>query len=107
LDDLVEGMIRMMNCDDGFTGPVNLGNPDEFTIQELADLTLELTKSKSRIVRRPLPPDDPVRRRPDITLASRHLNWRPTVTLREGLPRTIEWFRSIDLVRFRPPTPNY
>jgi UDP-glucuronate decarboxylase len=106
-DDLVEGMIRMMNGPDDFLGPVNLGNPDEFTIRQLADLVLEQTGSKSKLVYKPLPADDPTRRRPDITLAKRHLGWQPKVPLREGLARTIEWFRSIDLADYRPPTPNY
>jgi UDP-glucuronate decarboxylase len=106
-DDLVEGMIRMMNGPDDFVGPVNLGNPDEFTIAELAELVLELTGSKSKLVREPLPADDPVRRRPDITLAREKLSWQPTIKLREGLAKTIEWFHSIDLGHYRPPTPNY
>jgi UDP-glucuronate decarboxylase len=106
-DDLVEGMIRMMNGPDDFLGPVNLGNPDEFTIRQLADLVLEQTGSKSKLVYKPLPADDPTRRRPDITLAKRHLGWQPKVPLVEGLARTIEWFRSIDLADYRPPTPNY
>ena len=106
-DDLVEGLIRMMNGPDDFIGPVNLGNPGEFTILELAELTRELTGSKSRLVYRPLPADDPTQRQPDITLAGKHLGWKPTVPLREGLATTIEWFRSIDLSHYRPPTPNY
>jgi len=106
-DDLVEGMIRMMNGPDDFLGPVNLGNPDEFTIRQLADLVLEQTGSKSKLVYKPLPADDPTRRRPDITLAKRHLGWQPKVPLVEGLARTIEWFRSIDMADYRPPTPNY
>jgi UDP-glucuronate decarboxylase len=110
-DDLVEGMIdgliRLMASPDDFTGPVNLGNPGEFTIRQLAELTLELTGSKSPLVERPLPVDDPERRRPDITLAKRHLGWEPTVPLREGLGRTIDWFRSVKLSDFRAPTPNY
>ncbi len=106
-DDLIEGMIRMMNGPDDFVGPVNLGNPDEFTIRELAELVLEMTGSKSKLVHRPLPADDPTRRRPDITLAKKHLNWQPTIPLREGLQRTIEWFSSIDLADYRPPTPNF
>lgn len=106
-DDLVEGIIRMMNGAGSFTGPVNLGNPNEFTIRELADLTLELTASKSRLVFEPLPQDDPARRRPDISLAKKHLDWQPSVPLREGLARTIGWFRSIDFGSYRPPTPNY
>ena len=105
-DDLVEAIIRMMNTD-GITGPVNIGNPTEFTIKELAELVVELTGSKSPLVYEPLPPDDPTRRQPDITLARRHLGWEPTTTLREGLTRTLEWFRSIDLTTYRPPTPNF
>jgi UDP-glucuronate decarboxylase len=106
-DDLIEGMIRMMNGPDDFVGPVNLGNPDEFTILELAELVLELTGSKSKLVREPLPADDPVRRRPDIALAKARLSWQPSVKLRDGLQRTIEWFRSIDVSQYRPPTPNF
>ncbi len=106
-DDLIEGMIRMMNGPDDFIGPVNLGNPDEFTIKELAELVLELTGSKSKLIYEPLPEDDPTRRRPDITLAQERLNWRPTTKLREGLQKTIEWFRSIDISHYRAPTPNY
>ncbi len=106
-DDLVQGLIRMMDATDDFTGPVNLGNPDEFKISELADLVLNLTNSKSKIVQRPLPDDDPTRRRPDIRLASERLDWQPTTGLQEGLEKTIEWFRAINLAHFRPPTPNY
>ncbi len=106
-DDLIEGMIRMMNGADDFIGPVNLGNPGEFTIRELANLVLQMTGSKSKLVHMPLPADDPTKRRPDITLAKKHLNWEPKVDLREGLAKTIAWFRSIDLSDYRPPTPNY
>lgn len=106
-DDLVEGMIRMMNGPDDFIGPVNLGNPDEFTIRQLADLVLEQTGSKSKLVYRPLPTDDPTRRKPDITLAKQRLGWSPKVPLAEGLKRTIAWFRSIDPADYRPPTPNF
>jgi len=106
-EDLVEGIIRMMNGPDDFVGPVNLGNPDEFTIRELAELTIDLTGSKSKIVNEPLPADDPTRRRPDIKLAKDHLDWEPKIKLREGLAKTIEWFQSIDLSAYRPPTPNY
>ncbi len=106
-DDLVEGLIRMMNGPDDFHGPVNLGNPNEFTIAELARWTLELTGSSSRIVHKPLPADDPVRRQPDITLARQRLGWEPRVPLREGLQRTIDWFRTINVAEYRPPTPNY
>lgn len=106
-DDLIEGMIRMMDGSDDFVGPVNLGNPEEFTILELAQLVIELTGSRSKLVHQPLPVDDPMQRRPDITLAKKHLNWSPTILLREGLLKTIEWFRSIDMNHYRPPTPNY
>lgn len=106
-DDLIEGMLRMMQTPDDFIGPVNIGNPDEFTILELAELVLELTGSRSKLVRNPLPADDPKQRQPDINLASSRLGWRPTVALREGLTRTIEWFRSIDMGHYRPPTPNF
>lgn len=106
-DDLVEGMIRMMDAPDDFPGPVNLGNPAEFTIKEVAELVIELTGSQSRIVYLPRPADDPERRRPDITLARTRLGWEPKVPLREGLAQTIAWFRSIDMAHYRPPTPNY
>ena len=106
-DDLIEGILRMMDAADNFIGPVNLGNPQEFTILELAKLVLELTGSRSKLVFRPLPVDDPTQRQPDITLARKHLDWCPVVPLREGLARTVEWFRSIDISQYRPPTPNY
>ena len=106
-DDLIEGMIRMMNGPDDFVGPVNIGNPGEFTIRQLAELTLELSGSKSQLIEKPLPVDDPERRRPDITLAKEKLGWEPKVPLREGLAKTIDWFRSVKLEHFRAPTPNY
>jgi UDP-glucuronate decarboxylase len=106
-DDLIEGIIRMMHGPDDFHGPVNIGNPGEFTIRQLAELTIRLTGSKSSLVERPLPQDDPERRRPDITLAQTKLGWQPTVPLEEGLARTIDWFRSVKLADFRAPTPNY
>jgi len=106
LDDMVEGMIRMMNGPDDFIGPVNLGNPEETTIRKLAELVLELTGSRSKISFHPAPADDPKQRRPDITLARNKLGWQPVVSLPEGLQRTIAWFRSIDLSHYRPPTPN-
>jgi UDP-glucuronate decarboxylase len=105
-DDLVDAMIRMMNTE-GFTGPVNIGNPDEYTIRQLAELILELTQSRVEIRHLPLPSDDPTRRQPDITLARSKLGWNPTTPLREGLTKTIEWFRSIDIDSYRPPTPNF
>ena len=108
VDDLINGMIAMMNNDLDFIGPVNLGNPNEFTIRELAELVVEIAGSSSKIVdARALPEDDPLQRRPDIFLASEKLNWEPTVQLREGLEKTIAWFKSIDLSHFRAPTPNY
>ena len=106
-DDLVDGIIEMMNGPDDFIGPVNLGNPHEFTILQLAEVIIKLTDSKSKIIKKSLPKDDPVRRRPDITLAKQKLSWEPTVLLEEGLMKTIEWFRSINLDDFRAPTPNY
>ncbi len=92
VDDLVEGMYRMMNSRDGFTGPVNLGNPGEFTMLELADKILELTGSKSKLVYRPLPQDDPMQRKPVIDLAEKELGWKPEIMLEEGLKRTIAYF---------------
>jgi UDP-glucuronate decarboxylase len=95
VDDLVEGMVRMMDAED-FTGPVNIGNPGEFTMLELAELVIRLTGSASRIVFRPLPTDDPRQRRPDITLACNRLNgWQPLVPLEEGLRPTIDYFRQV------------
>jgi UDP-glucuronate decarboxylase len=95
VDDLIEGMIRMMNTREDFTGPVNLGNPVEFTIRELAEKVIQLTNSTSKIVRMPLPPDDPAQRQPDIRLAKKELNWEPKIPLEEGLKKTIEYFASI------------
>jgi UDP-glucuronate decarboxylase len=92
VDDLVEGFIRLMATPDDFTGPVNLGNPGEFTILELAEKVIALTNSKSGILFRPLPADDPVQRQPDITLARSSLGWEPTVPLDKGLERTVEYF---------------
>ncbi|ACG58292.1 NAD-dependent epimerase/dehydratase [Hydrogenobaculum sp. Y04AAS1] len=94
IDDMVDGIIKMMNSPKGFTGPVNLGNPGEFSILELAEMILKLTKSKSKIVFKPLPQDDPKQRQPDITLAKSRLNWEPKVPLQEGLIKTIEYFKA-------------
>ncbi len=94
VDDLIEGMLRMMENPQGFIGPVNLGNPEEFTIRELAEKVLEKIPTSSRLVYRPLPSDDPTLRRPDITLAGRELGWAPTIALSEGLDRTIAYFRT-------------
>ena len=95
VDDLVEGMIRLMATPEDFTGPVNIGNPNEFTILELAEKVIRLTGSKSKIVRMPLPPDDPSQRQPDIALAKRVLGWEPKIQLEEGLMKTIGYFRSV------------
>ena len=92
VNDLIEGMIRMMNSRDGFTGPVNIGNPGEFTMLELAQKIIDLTGSSSKIVFEPLPQDDPMQRRPVIDLAKKELSWEPTVNLEEGLKKTIAYF---------------
>jgi len=92
VSDMIDGMIRMMNCQ-GFTGPVNLGNPVEFSIKHLAELVLEMTGSRSVITYKPLPEDDPVQRRPDISLAKERLGWKPGVALEKGLKATIEYFK--------------
>ena len=95
VDDLIEGMVRMMNSRDGFTGPVNIGNPGEFTIKELAEIVIELTGTGSKLVYEPLPSDDPTQRKPLIDLAKKELNWEPHIQLREGLKRTIEYFSKV------------
>ncbi|RZB29836.1 MAG: UDP-glucuronate decarboxylase [Desulfobacteraceae bacterium Eth-SRB1] len=92
VDDLIEGFVRMMNGPDDFIGPVNMGNPDEFTILELAQKIMEITGSKSKIIFKPLPQDDPMQRRPDISLAKEKLKWQPAVKLDQGLKKTIEYF---------------
>ena len=93
VDDLVEGLVRLMAAPDTATGPVNLGNPVEFTIRELAEAVLAQTGSRSKLVFKPLPTDDPKQRCPDITLAGELLDWRPTVALEDGLARTIDYFK--------------
>lgn len=105
--DLIDGLVRLMENEDGFVGPVNLGNPNEFTIKELADTIWDILGKEPKYAYRPLPVDDPCRRQPDITIAKEKLHWEPKIQLREGLARTIEWFRSINLDDFRAPTPNY
>ncbi|MEB2779088.1 UDP-glucuronic acid decarboxylase family protein [Algoriphagus persicinus] len=95
VDDNIEGMYRLMNSRDGFTGPVNIGNPGEFTMLELAQQIIELTNSKSKMIFMPLPQDDPMQRRPVIDLAKKELDWEPTVQLREGLVKTIAYFESV------------
>jgi UDP-glucuronate decarboxylase len=95
VDDLIDGMVRMMNTPQGFYGPLNLGNPVEFTIRELAEKVLSLTGSKSRIERKPLPQDDPRQRQPDIALAKGKLDWQPKVALDDGLKETVRYFRDL------------
>ena len=95
IDDLLEGLIKLMDTPDSFTGPVNLGNPVEFTIISLAEMIVKMTGSKSKIVYLPLPEDDPRQRKPDISLAMKELEWQPTIRLETGLGKTIEYFRSI------------
>ncbi len=95
VDDLIEGMVRMMNSRDGFTGPVNIGNPGEFTMLELAKKIVEKTGSSSKITYKPLPQDDPTQRRPAIELAKKELDWEPTISLDDGLEKTIEYFRTV------------
>ncbi len=107
VDDLINGIMAMMNGPDEFIGPVNLGNPGEFTIKQLAELVIELTGTKSKIVYRPATPDDPKQRKPVIDLAKGKLGWEPQIQLREGLSRTIAYFKSVDMNKFRAPTPNY
>ena len=94
VEDLIEGFIKLMDSPDDFTGPVNLGNPTEFSILELAQKIIELTNSKSKIIFKPLPSDDPKQRRPDISLAKEKLNWTPKLDVQEGLKKTIEYFRN-------------
>ena len=95
VDDLIEGMIRMMNGPDDFVGPVNLGTSDEFSILDLAKMIIKLTGSQSKITFKPLPQDDPLQRKPDITLAKQRLDWEPKLGLEEGLKKTIDYFKGI------------
>ncbi|MBL8192496.1 MAG: GDP-mannose 4,6-dehydratase, partial [Blastocatellia bacterium] len=94
VDDLVSGMIKMMEQPD-FIGPVNLGNPEEYTVLELAQKIIKMVHSQSKVVFKPLPENDPTRRRPDITLAKEKLNWQPTIPVDQGLEKTIEYFRKV------------
>jgi UDP-glucuronate decarboxylase len=93
IDDLIEGMVRLMGTEDDFLGPVNIGNPSEFTIKELAEKIISLTSSQSKLVFKPLPEDDPKQRKPDISLAKAKLNWEPKISLEEGLARMISYFK--------------
>jgi UDP-glucuronate decarboxylase len=95
VDDLIDGLVKLMASPDDFTGPVNLGNPEEFTISELADKVIQMTTNDGRVIHAPLPQDDPRQRRPDITLAHERLGWQPTISLDDGLPRTIADFRGV------------
>ncbi len=95
VEDLIEGMYRLMNSEEGFTGPVNIGNPSEFTMLELAEKIIKLTKSKSKITFKELPQDDPMQRKPVIELAKRELGWEPHIALEEGLRKTIEYFKEV------------
>ncbi len=95
VDDMIDGLIKLMNSPDDFTGPVNLGNPHEFSVLELAQEVIKRTGSKSNIVFQPLPPDDPTQRQPDITLAKERLNWQPSIPLNEGLKKTIKYFKKL------------
>ena len=95
VDDLIEGFVRLMATGDEVTGPVNLGNPGEFTIRQLAEQVIEMTGTRSKLVHKPLPQDDPRQRRPDISLAGEVLDWRPAVQLREGLAKTIAYFDAL------------
>jgi len=95
VDDLIEGFIRLMNTPDDFTGPMNLGNPEEFTILELAEKVIEMTGSKSRMEFKPLPSDDPTQRKPDISLAKKTMNWEPEIPLEQGLDKTIAYFKNL------------
>jgi len=109
-DDLVDVIMRMMNGPDDFIGPVNIGNPHEFTIKELAELVLEISGSKGKLIRKPMPEDDPSQRKPDISLAKAKLGWEPKIQLREGLAKTIAHFRDVVLPKigeYRAPTPNF
>jgi UDP-glucuronate decarboxylase len=94
VDDLIEGFIRLMGTEN-FTGPVNVGNPCEFTILELAEKVIQMTNSRSKIIYQPLPQDDPLQRKPDISLAKEKMGWEPKISLEEGLQRTIDYFKTV------------
>ena len=95
VDDQIEALVRLMNSPDDFTGPVNVGNPTEFTILQLAQKVIELTGSKSEVIFKPLPSDDPTQRQPDISLARARLGWQPGIQLADGLSKTVEYFRTL------------
>jgi UDP-glucuronate decarboxylase len=104
VDDLITGIIALMNGPDSFVGPCNLGHPGEFSIKQLAEMIIEMIGARSKITYMPLPEDDPTQRRPDISLAKEKLNWEPKIAMQEGLAKTIDYFKSIDLRHFRQPT---
>lgn len=95
VDDLVDGLMRLMQTEDSITGPINLGNPGEFTILELAEMVINLTNSSSKIIHLPLPADDPRQRKPDISVANKELGWQSSIALREGLLKTIFYFKAL------------
>jgi UDP-glucuronate decarboxylase len=105
VDDLIDGLVRMMDSDAAVTGPINLGNPDEYSMRDLARTILDLTGSTSRIVHEPLPSDDPLQRRPDIGRARALLDWAPVTPLHAGLRRTIEYFEALLTARGHRPSP--
>merc|ERR1712194_331565 len=105
VDDLIDGIVKFMYQEE-IHGPMNLGNPNEFTVKELAEMVIEVTGSKSKIVYLPLPGDDPKQRRPDITIARKNLDWEPKVQLREGVTKTAEYFKNLDMKKFKKPTPH-
>jgi UDP-glucuronate decarboxylase len=107
VDDLVDVIIKMMESPDDFVGPVNIGNEGEFTIKQLAEMVVKMTGSKSKLIYKTLPADDPTQRKPDITLARTKLGWEPKVKLEDGLVKTIESMRKLKFEDWRPPTPNF
>lgn len=106
VDDLVDGLIRLMNSGDEITGPINLGNPSEVSVRELGQEIIDLSGSRSKLAFQPLPTDDPVRRRPDITLAMRDLGWQPKVIRSQGLMKTIDYFQNANTGRSRVGNPS-
>ena len=104
VDDLIDGFLKLMDSPDSIQGPINIGNPGEFTIKQLAEMVIKKTNSKSKLVYMPLPADDPTQRKPDITLAKKHLAWEPQIPLEVGLQKTIDYFSSLDLSKYRKPT---
>ena len=106
VSDMIRGFRLMMDTPDAETGPVNLGNPDEYSVLQLAAMVAEATGTQVKVDPRRLPQDDPTRRRPDITMARKLLGWEPTIALRDGIAQTVKWFRSVELADYSPPSPN-